>query len=100
MPVETEPEAGLRKLAPRADAVVDLADEPVVPASRKLRLAALALSLGLAYETPGGRLEPPSYEPVEFGGPTLAVIATGSGRARRRWRATGRRCSARRAWSP
>ena len=77
MPVETEPEAGLRKLAPRADAVVDLADEPVVPASRKLRLAALALSLGLAYETPGGRLEPPSYEPVEFGGPTLAVIATG-----------------------
>ena len=36
-------EEGLRRLAPRADAVVDLADEPVVPASRKLRLAALAL---------------------------------------------------------
>ena len=77
MPVETEPEEGLRKLAPRADAVVDLADEPVVPASRKLRLAALALELGLAYETPGARLEPPRYEPVEFGGPKLAVIATG-----------------------
>ena len=54
MPVETEVEEGLRRLAPRADAVVDLADEPVVPASRKLRLAALALSLGLAYEAPGG----------------------------------------------
>jgi cyclic 2,3-diphosphoglycerate synthase len=77
MPVEPEPEEGLRRLAPRAEAVVDLADEPVVPASRKLRLAALALDLGLAYETPGARLEPPRYEPVEFGGPKLAVIATG-----------------------
>jgi cyclic 2,3-diphosphoglycerate synthase len=77
LPVETEPEEGLRKLAPRADTVVDLADEPVVPASRKLRLAALALSLGLAYESPGSRLEPPRYEQVEFNGPKLAVIATG-----------------------
>ena len=77
MPVETEPEEALRRLAPRADAVVDLADEPVVPASRKLRLAALALSLGLAYEAPGGRFEPPRYEPVGFDGPKLAVIATG-----------------------
>lgn len=77
MPVESEPEGGLRRLAPRADAVVDLADEPVVPASRKLKLAALALDLGLAYETPGARLEPPRYEPVDFGGPKLAVIATG-----------------------
>jgi cyclic 2,3-diphosphoglycerate synthetase len=77
MPVETDPEEGLRRLAPRADTVVDLADEPVLPASRKLRLAALALSLGLAYEAPGGRLDPPRYEPVEFDGPKLAVIATG-----------------------
>ena len=77
MPVETEVEEGLRRLAPSADAVVDLADEPIVPASRKLRLAALALSLGLAYELPGGRLQPPRYEPLDFGGPKLAVIATG-----------------------
>ena len=77
MPVETEVEEGLRRLAPHADAVVDLADEPVVPASRKLRLAALALSLGLAYESPGARLEAPRYEPVDFDGPKLAVIATG-----------------------
>jgi cyclic 2,3-diphosphoglycerate synthase len=77
MPVETDPEEALRRLAPRADAVVDLADEPVVPASAKLRLAALALSLGLAYEAPGARLEPPRYEPVAFDGPRLAVIATG-----------------------
>jgi cyclic 2,3-diphosphoglycerate synthase len=77
MPVETEPEEALRRLAPRADAVVDLADEPVLPASAKLRLAALALSLGLAYEAPGARLDPPRYEPVAFDGPKLAVIATG-----------------------
>ena len=77
MPVETDPEEGLKRLAPRADAVVDLADEPVVPASRKLRLAALALDLGLAYEAPGARLEPPRYERVAFDGPKLAVIASG-----------------------
>jgi cyclic 2,3-diphosphoglycerate synthetase len=77
MPVETEPEDALRRLAPGADAVLDLADEPVVPASAKLRLAALALSLGLAYETPGARLDPPRYEPVAFEGPKLAVIGTG-----------------------
>jgi cyclic 2,3-diphosphoglycerate synthetase len=77
MPVETEPEEALRRLAPGADAVLDLADEPVIPASAKLRLAALALSLGLAYETPGARLDPPRYEPVPFEGPKLAVIGTG-----------------------
>jgi cyclic 2,3-diphosphoglycerate synthase len=77
MPVETDPEDALRRLAPHADAVVDLADEPIVPASRKLRLAALALSLGLAYEAPGARLDPPRYERVDFAGPKLAVIATG-----------------------
>jgi cyclic 2,3-diphosphoglycerate synthetase len=77
MAVETDVEDGLRRLAPRADTVVDLADEPVVPSSRKLRLAALALSLGLAYEAPGTRLDPPRYEPVDFDRPKLAVIATG-----------------------
>jgi len=77
MPVEDEPEEGLRRLAPGADSVVDLADEPVLPASGKLRLAALALSLGLAYESPGARLEPPRYERVAFDRPKLAVIATG-----------------------
>ena len=77
MPVETEPEEALRRLAPQADAVVDLADEPIVPASAKLRLAALALSLGLAYEAPGARLDPPRYETVPFAGPKLGVIGTG-----------------------
>jgi cyclic 2,3-diphosphoglycerate synthase len=75
-PVETEPEEALRRLAPRAEAVVDLADEPVLPPRAKLRLAAVALHLGLRYEAPGLRLDPPRYAPVAFDGPTLAVIAT------------------------
>jgi cyclic 2,3-diphosphoglycerate synthetase len=76
-PVETDPEEALRRLAPRADGVVDLADEPVLPPGAKLRLAALALHLGLRYSAPGLRLDPPRYEPVAFDGPKLAVIATG-----------------------
>jgi cyclic 2,3-diphosphoglycerate synthase len=76
-PVETEPEEALRRLAHTADAVIDLADEPALGASAKLRLAALALSLGLRYEAPGALLEPPRYEPVPFDGPKLAVIGTG-----------------------
>ncbi len=76
-PVERDPEASLRRLAPSAEAVVDLADEPALPASAKLRLAAVALHLGLRFEGPGLRLDPPRYEPVTFEGPTLAVIGTG-----------------------
>jgi cyclic 2,3-diphosphoglycerate synthetase len=76
-PVDTEPEEALRRLAPGAEAVVDLADEPVLPPRAKLRLAALALHLGLRYAAPGLRLDPPRYEPVAYDGPKLAVIATG-----------------------
>ncbi len=76
-PVEDDPEPALRRLAGEAEAVVDLADEPALPASAKLRLAALALHLGLRYEAPGTRLEPPVYARCGFAGPKLAVIATG-----------------------
>lgn len=75
--VHEDPERGLRELASGAEAVVDLADEPVLPASAKLRLAALALHLGLRYEAPGLTLDPPRYEPIPFDGPALAVIGTG-----------------------
>jgi cyclic 2,3-diphosphoglycerate synthetase len=75
--VERDPEQALRLLAARADAVIDLADEPVHPNGAKLRLAALALHLGLRYEGPGLRLEVPRYERVDFDGPKLAVIGTG-----------------------
>jgi cyclic 2,3-diphosphoglycerate synthetase len=79
-PVETGLEEGLRRLAGGAAApvaVLDLADEPVLGAGDKLHAAALALALGLAYETPGARLAPPPYEPLDYPGPVLAVIATG-----------------------
>jgi cyclic 2,3-diphosphoglycerate synthase len=77
-PVETgAPEAALRGFAEPGGAVVDLADEPVVTAARKLELASLALHLGMRYEAPGLVLDPPPYAPVDFDGPKLAVIATG-----------------------
>jgi cyclic 2,3-diphosphoglycerate synthase len=76
-PVRRDPERALRELAPSAGTVVDLADEPALPTSAKLRLAALALHLGLSYEAPGMRLDPPPYAPVPFDGPKLAVIGTG-----------------------
>ena len=76
-PVRHDVEAALRELAPLAGAVVDLADEPPLPPSAKLRLAALALHLGLSYEAPGMRLDPPRYAALPFAGPKLAVIGTG-----------------------
>lgn len=75
--LDADPEAELRRLAPQAEAVVDLADEPVQPTVAKLELAALAAHLGLRYEAPGLRLAPPGYAPVPFAGPKLAVIGTG-----------------------
>ena len=71
------PSEGLGRLAPDARSVVDLADEPALATPERLRLAALALHLGLTYEAPGLQLRPPTYEPIEFGGPKLAVIGTG-----------------------
>lgn len=64
-------------LAAGAGVVVDLADEPVHPAPAKLRLASLALHLGLAYEAPGLRLDPPPYAALDTPARKLAVIATG-----------------------
>jgi cyclic 2,3-diphosphoglycerate synthase len=76
-PVEQDPHDALRRLAPGGDAVLDLADEPVLGPSAKLRLAALALHLGLRYEAPGLVLDPPRYASIDFPGPKLAVVATG-----------------------
>ena len=77
-PVELgPPEEALRRLAPGAEAVVDLADEPVLSAAAKLRLASLALHLGLSYEGPGTLLGPPAYERLETSARVLAVIGTG-----------------------
>ncbi len=71
------PAEALRALAAKAAVVVDLADEPVLPPRERMELAAHALHLGLGYEAPGMRLDPPRYEPLDFDGPVLAVIGTG-----------------------
>ena len=77
--VEDDAAAALRRAARESAAatVVDLADEPVLTGARRLRLAALALSLGLDYEAPGTSLRAPRYERLGYAGPKLAVIATG-----------------------
>ena len=77
-PVETGgPRRALRGVAAPGRAVVDLADEPVLIPGRKLELAALALHLGMRYESPGLVLTPPATPSVDFPGPKLAVIGTG-----------------------
>ena len=71
------PAAAIEALASRAEAVVDLADEPVLTPVQRLELAARAAHLGLRYEAPGMCLEPPTYGTLEYDGPVLAVIGTG-----------------------
>lgn len=56
--------------------VVDLSDDPVVDHATRMRLAAVALAAGVAYDAPGMRLDPPPrprIAPV----PAIAVIGTG-----------------------
>ena len=50
---------------------------PSLAARAKLRLASLALHLGLAYETATESLDPPRFERLDFAGRVLAVIGTG-----------------------
>jgi cyclic 2,3-diphosphoglycerate synthase len=76
-PVDVDPPSALRRLAPDASAVVDLADEPVLDASHRFAYASLALHLGLVYELPGARLDPPAYAEVPGHAAKLAVIGTG-----------------------
>lgn len=59
----------------RPDVVVDLSDEPVLGPEERLRLASRVLALGVPYEGPGFRFDPPAFAPVPV--PTLAVIGTG-----------------------
>ena len=57
------------------DAVLDLSDEPVLGPRERFALAGRVLALGLPYEGPDFRFEPPAMTPV--GLPTLSVIGTG-----------------------
>jgi cyclic 2,3-diphosphoglycerate synthetase len=59
----------------KADAVVDLSDEPVMPPAERFRLASRALVLGLTYVGADFHFEPPQLEPLDV--PSLSVIGTG-----------------------
>jgi cyclic 2,3-diphosphoglycerate synthetase len=73
VPLEPSLEAAVARHAP--DVVLDLSDEPVLSPPARFALASRALALGLPYEGPDFRFEPPPMEPVDV--PTLAVIGTG-----------------------
>lgn len=60
----------------RPDIVVDLSDEPVVDARRRLRLAAQVLRAGVPYQGADFRLDPPPRPRVATKA-TVAVIGTG-----------------------
>ena len=61
---------------PRAEAVVDLSDEPVLGPRERMLWASRALALGKKYIGPDFKFEPPHYQPFAKI-PSLAVIGTG-----------------------
>ncbi|MGH8905822.1 MAG: 2,3-diphosphoglycerate synthetase [Egibacteraceae bacterium] len=61
--------------AHRADVVVDLSDEPVLDARRRMRLAAHVLHAGVAYEGADFRFTPPPRS-LLANRPSVAVIGT------------------------
>jgi cyclic 2,3-diphosphoglycerate synthase len=73
VPLEPSVEAAVREHRP--DVVIDLSDEPVLSPSDRLALASRALALGVPYEGPDFRFDPPPATQVDL--PTLAVIGTG-----------------------
>jgi cyclic 2,3-diphosphoglycerate synthase len=59
----------------RAEAVVDLSDEPILGPRERMLWASRALALGLRYVGPDFRFDPPTFAPFKL--PSLAVIGTG-----------------------
>jgi cyclic 2,3-diphosphoglycerate synthetase len=73
--VPLEPSVEAAVLEHRPDVVVDLSDEPVLAPPDRLALASRVLALGVAYEGPDFRFDPPPAAHVDL--PTMAVIGTG-----------------------
>ena len=73
VPLEPSVEAAVREHRP--DVVIDLSDEPVLGPPERLALASRVLALGVPYEGPDFRFDPPPAAHVDV--PTLAVIGTG-----------------------
>jgi cyclic 2,3-diphosphoglycerate synthetase len=59
-----------------ADVVLDLSDEPVLDARRRMQLAAHVLHAGVPYEGPDFRFTPPP-RPIVARRPSIAVVGTG-----------------------
>ncbi|MGH8885858.1 MAG: 2,3-diphosphoglycerate synthetase [Egibacteraceae bacterium] len=74
----TEAAQAIRRLVKEhhADVVVDLSDEPVLDARRRMQLAAHALHAGVAYAGADFRFWPPPRQ-VLANRPSIAVIGTG-----------------------
>jgi cyclic 2,3-diphosphoglycerate synthetase len=73
VPLEPSLEAAIERHLP--DVVLDLSDEPVLGPPERMALASRTLALGVPYEGPDFRFDPPDATPVDV--PTLAVIGTG-----------------------
>jgi cyclic 2,3-diphosphoglycerate synthetase len=73
VPVVAELEAGIAEHEP--ELVVDLSDEPVLGPRERFRVASRVLALGLPYEGPDFRFDPPAFAPFPL--PSLAIVGTG-----------------------
>jgi len=73
VPLEPSLEGAIERHLP--DVVLDLSDEPVLSPPERFALVGRALALGVAYEGPDFRFDPPVFASVDV--PTLAVIGTG-----------------------
>jgi cyclic 2,3-diphosphoglycerate synthetase len=73
VPLEPSVEDAVARHVP--DVVLDLSDEPVLGPPERMALAGRVLALGVPYEGPDFRFDPPRAAVVDI--PTLAVIGTG-----------------------
>jgi cyclic 2,3-diphosphoglycerate synthetase len=73
VPLETDLEEAVARHEPGV--VIDLSDEPVLNPRARFALASRALALGIAYEGPDFRFEPPEFEPFPLA--CIGVIGTG-----------------------
>ena len=85
VPLEPSLEDAIERHLP--DLVLDLSDEPVLGPPERLALASRALALGVPYEGPDFRFDPPVATAVDV--PTLAVIGTGMTKLRNTSRPPG-----------
>jgi len=73
VPVVDSLEDAVAELGP--ELVIDLSDEPVLGPRERFRIASRVLALGLPYEGPDFRFDPPTLAP--FSRPALSVVGTG-----------------------